>query len=424
MAFLPIRQKAKINLKDMMLSGECCDLTIKTNISQYKVHKIVLSSIILQNYNGGDELLFSFSDAVLVKIIEFAYTGIFQASNVNDEEIARAATFYKIDRLLSHLLAEKEKLERKIDIKSIYAVGGWADRPTGITECFDIKRNSWSFCSSYHWNSRFPYQAVLYNSLQSISNSIYMIGGCSETIGEPQVFLDTCWKFDFDRKCWQERSFMSYKRCYLATAVLDDKIYALGGHQGKGTARLKSAEVYNPSTNQWDDIADMRCARSDFAAVAYKGTIIAIGGFNGDEQLSSIEQYDPQSDTWTMIGNLVTPRSGVSAEVVDDKLFVFGGYDGIERLDSVECFTLGLNNKFFWHNVPSMTIHRSNFATSVIREGTAIMVIGGFKMTQENDGVVCSDVEILNLKENKWELSIPLQTARSALACCYVKIEN
>ncbi|KAK6046161.1 kelch repeat protein [Cooperia oncophora] len=49
---------------------------------------------------------------------------------------------------------------------------------------------------------------------------------------------------------------MSTYRKFLGTAVLDDHLYAVGG-QDKSNCHLNSAEVYNPSTNEWTAVADM-----------------------------------------------------------------------------------------------------------------------------------------------------------------------
>lgn len=53
------------------------------------------------------------------------------------------------------------------------------------------------------------------------------------------------------------------------------QIYVVGGFNG--ATCLDSMEVYNPSTNQWTEIASMEEKRSGISIVAHQGYIFAIG---------------------------------------------------------------------------------------------------------------------------------------------------
>lgn len=45
---------------------------------------------------------------------------------------------------------------------------------------------------------------------------------------------------------------MHSKRCYVSVSVINGEIYAMGGYDGQ--TRLRTAEKYNPETNQWSFI--------------------------------------------------------------------------------------------------------------------------------------------------------------------------
>ena len=77
-------------------------------------------------------------------------------------------------------------------------------------------------------------------------------------------------------------------------AVLNGKLYALGGFDC--AVRLKSAEVYDPETNKWSEIADMIYSRSAPACSAMNGRLYVCGGYNGESCLASCESYDPGTD--------------------------------------------------------------------------------------------------------------------------------
>ena len=96
----------------------------------------------------------------------------------------------------------------------------------------------------------------------------------------PNQYHDTLFSLDLNTMAWTELSFMMTKRCYLSATTLGNKLVVVGGHDGR--MRLKSAEIYDPITNQWDDLPDMAMRRSDAACIELDGSIYAIGGFTGE----------------------------------------------------------------------------------------------------------------------------------------------
>ena len=52
---------------------------------------------------------------------------------------------------------------------------------------------------------------------------------------------------------------MATARCHLTVAVLDGKVYAVGGFSG---GDLSSVERYDPATNAWQVVAPMATARA------------------------------------------------------------------------------------------------------------------------------------------------------------------
>lgn len=55
-------------------------------------------------------------------------------------------------------------------------------------------------------------------------------------------------------------------------------MYVCGGYNGHRS--LTAAECYDPNTNQWTVIANMRSNRSGLRIAAYKGRIYAVSVFN------------------------------------------------------------------------------------------------------------------------------------------------
>ena len=309
-------------------------------------------------------------------------------------------------------VASQKETASRIPAEVVLAVGGWEEEPSRQSELYNPLTQSWGIITD---KLVLPKPSMAYFGLEVIGSKLYLVGGYTAD-GAHQHFLDSLYRYNMNTQKWLEMSFMDHKRCYVSTAVVEDKIYAFGGHSGGVNGRLKSAEVYCPVRNQWDKISDMNCSRSDFASTVYNQAIYAIGGFNGDEYLNSIEKYDVASNNWTIVGHMVTPRSGASAIAHGDKIYIIGGFDGTQRLSSVECFTPGVT-RCVWHQVPSLANCRSNFSACVLNDNE-IAVIGGFKKNAMDEiGEVCSDVEILNVADNSWSPGAPLNIPRSALAC-------
>jgi kelch-like protein 10 len=50
--------------------------------------------------------------------------------------------------------------------------------------------------------------------------------------------------------------------------------------------------------------------------IAYRGSVYAIGGFNGTLRLSTGERYNPTMNTWRPITDMFHPRSNFAIEVI------------------------------------------------------------------------------------------------------------
>ncbi|KAK6046427.1 kelch repeat protein, partial [Cooperia oncophora] len=90
---------------------------------------------------------------------------------------------------------------------------------------------------------------------------------------------------------------MSTRRMHLGSAVICDCLYALGGEKGEG-GRLKSVEKYDPRRNDWISVAAMTKRRSYVKVEVLNGKIYAIGGFDGRTYHRSVEVFHPHGNQW------------------------------------------------------------------------------------------------------------------------------
>src|SRR5699024_5785352 len=136
---------------------------------------------------------------------------------------------------------------------------------------------------------------------------------------------------------WTQGASLDARRSTLGACVLDGLIYAVGGFDG--TLGLQSAEVYDPTTRTWRNIAPMSTRRSSVAVVALDGLLFAVGGYDGGNRQcqSPVECQSPTTDTLPPIAAMALRRNGASVAVHDRKLCVIGAHDGPAVRQTVEC---------------------------------------------------------------------------------------
>ena len=92
---------------------------------------------------------------------------------------------------------------------------------------------------------------------------------------------------------WEAVAPIAVERNLAGVAVLDGKLYAVGGRNDDEDA-LSSVERYDPATNAWEAVAPLAAARGFLDVAVLDGKLYAVGGYNDDDgSLSSVERYDP-----------------------------------------------------------------------------------------------------------------------------------
>ena len=100
---------------------------------------------------------------------------------------------------------------------------------------------------------------------------------------------------------WEQVTELPIWRYDNAAAVIDGKIYVLGGYTWRWAAELpprfvRSIEEYNPKTDEWCQLPDMPMFKGWFATVAVDNEIYTLGGMrleNGLAYISDVDVYNP-----------------------------------------------------------------------------------------------------------------------------------
>jgi parallel beta-helix repeat protein len=135
---------------------------------------------------------------------------------------------------------------------------------------------------------------------------------------------------------WATKAPMQVERSRLGVAVVNGKIYAIGGDDvylsgncltayGYYGKRLNTTEEYDPLSDTWTFKASMPTPRCSFGVAVYQNKIYCIGGRTSDGVTGVNEVYDPATDTWETKTPMPTPRMELQANVVDEKIYLIGG---------------------------------------------------------------------------------------------------
>jgi N-acetylneuraminic acid mutarotase len=210
---------------------------------------------------------------------------------------------------------------------------------------------------------------------------IYVIGGGGQSFwtgNDPAT--NSLLKFAPERHTeWKYMTPMPTPRALTASAVLNGKIYVIGGTNSKTSQATTKVEAYDMGTNTWDtNIAELPVPLCNHTAETIQGKIYVLGGsdyFLGPGKKTTFE-YDPSANTWAAMKDAEVGMSGLSSTTVLNWIIAVGGIgeEGIAS-DAVSIFRPTQNR---WDTFPPMPNKRAFSSTVTIsHEVHAILVMGG-----------------------------------------------
>ena len=220
----------------------------------------------------------------------------------------------------------------------IYGIGGFSGaipdwRAHATVFVYDAGANRWSAGPSLP-------QPRAEGVVATVKGNIYFIGGRVPTSPEAahiNAHADTSRGEVLDTRSgrWERIPDAPSARNSAAAAVIDNKIYVVGGRQmvkgADGRQRpvnVATLEVYDPATGRWEPRAAMPQAQGGLAAAAYDGKLYVFGGEQfvpTSKVFADAWVYDPRADRWSALPAMPTPRHGHGAAVVGNRIFLMGG---------------------------------------------------------------------------------------------------
>ena len=255
------------------------------------------------------------------------------------------------------------------------------------------------------------------NAAAAVAGKIYIIGGYDlhKNLGGRAPALSTVDVYDTQTNTWHTVANMPTPRVAPQTSVFSNEIYVFGGYDRKGPRgarrNKKIVEMYDTRTDTWVKRRDMPSLRMDFTTAVVDGKIYVMGGRVEDEPFNPmatnlVEVYDPLTNKWEKRADMPTARGMTDAVVVDGKIYVLGGYTWrrvpglIERfVKSIEEYNPKTDK---WRQLPEMPILKGRFATVAV--DNEIYTIGGIDLALKRTG----DVDVYNPAVDKWRKIEPM----------------
>ncbi|MCG8462963.1 MAG: hypothetical protein MI919_42305, partial [Holophagales bacterium] len=196
---------------------------------------------------------------------------------------------------------------------------------------------------------------------------------------------------------------------HSATLLPSGRVLVAGGKGENGY--LASAEIFDPATLSWTEVASPAIRRGEHTAtLTESGKVVLAGGYDDslpsirDQTLRAVEVYDPMSDVWMTVDAMAMKRRQHTASLLPDgRVLVVGGRNddfGTVELDSVELFEPA---SMTWSSGESLGFGRTGHTTVLHPSG--LVVIGG-----NPPGAV---VEMTEVQGGQWSSTDPSQGAFS-----------
>jgi N-acetylneuraminic acid mutarotase len=152
----------------------------------------------------------------------------------------------------------------------------------------------------------------------------------------PNRSFDVVEEYDVSSDSWHARSTMPTPRNQFALAAANGKVYAIGGRMGSAFALFGSntevVEEYSPANDTWgSEKAKMSTPRASLSWGVYNGRICIIGGELTDARVSAsfrtAEAYEPATNQWSVLPSVPVGRVPVTGGVIGDTFYLVSADD-------------------------------------------------------------------------------------------------
>jgi N-acetylneuraminic acid mutarotase len=245
------------------------------------------------------------------------------------------------------------------------------------------------------WEEKAPLNKErFFFGIEKIDNLSYVFGGVDSNLTGGITVLKSLEIFDSVSNSWKTSTPMTTPRFAFATAVLDEKIYAIGGSDE--TSVLKTVEIFDPKLDSWYQGISLPTAINNAKAISVEGKIYLVGGSdNGTSTSNKLFCFDSLSNQWKSLANMPTARTNHELILFENRIWAIGGQTGNNLpLAKVESYDPQID---YWQSEAPLIFKRI-FPFSWKYNGK-IYVCGGI-----SKGIPVKSIESYEIKNNQWQI--------------------
>jgi N-acetylneuraminic acid mutarotase len=244
-----------------------------------------------------------------------------------------------------------------------------------------------------------------------LDGSVLVAGGLinDRLDGQISAFAEV---YDPGSETWTSiRDMRSARFGHTATLLSDGTLLVSGGYV-RGGDPLASAELYDPKTRSWVATGRMRQGRGGHTATLLAdGTVLVAGSSFPSAPTASSEVYDPVTRSWTATGKMGTSRHGQTATLlVDGRVLVVGGGDEVSLAEgpayspTAELYDPTSGR---WTKARSMAKARAGHTATLLADGR-VFVVGG----SAGDDATARSAELYDPSSGTWSVAAKMRNAR------------
>jgi serine/threonine-protein kinase PknK len=197
-------------------------------------------------------------------------------------------------------------------------------------------------------------------------------------------------------------------RLMMAWAVLNDKIWVLGGLRN-GVA-LQTVESYDPHTGAWQTGPPLPIPLHHAAAATYRGEVVVLGGASEALAQASNKVFALRGGNWVELPTLTHARAAPAAAVVGDKLVAVGGQNAKKLVPQTEVF-----DGTSWRDAADLPTPREHLAAA--SDGTFVYAVGGRFLSADKNSAA---FERFDPQSGKWTKLVGMPTPRGSYGATYI----
>ena len=187
---------------------------------------------------------------------------------------------------------------------------------------------------------------------------------------------------------WNEVADMYDDIIKFCACAFMDKVFIIGGYIGNDEQYTETCLVFDTESYKWKKVASMNEARIKAACSVFEGRIVVAGGYNDDGDLNTVESYDVLPDKWSPMPNMTDTLYGHRLVAVKNKLFVIASYPGTCQVFDSSC------RKFISLKSPE------------IKASQAVVIRSKIVVFEENKpAAICYDVDTNEWSEEPCEVT-------------------